>query len=46
MCRGRRERVDPVVGALDIAFSPVTPVVMLIREPRHLLFEGAEHEVY
>ena len=37
---------DPVVGALDIAFSPVTPVVMLSPEPRYLLFEGAEHEVY
>ena len=34
------------MGALDIAFSPVTPVVMLSPEPRYLLFKGAEHEVY
>ena len=34
------------MGALDIVFSPITPVVMLSPEPRYLLFKGAEHEVY
>jgi hypothetical protein len=34
------------MGALDIVFSPITPVVMLSLEPRYLLFKGAEHEVY
>jgi hypothetical protein len=34
------------MGVLDIAFSAVTPLVMLSPEPRYLLFEGAEHEAY
>ncbi|HEY5657502.1 MAG TPA: hypothetical protein VIY27_06905 [Myxococcota bacterium] len=32
------------MGALDLLFSPVTPMVMLSPEPRYLLFQGAQHE--
>lgn len=34
------------MGALDIAFSPLTPVVVLSPEPRYLLFDDAEHPAY
>ena len=34
------------MGALDVAFSPLTPFVMLSPEPRYLIFPGVEHEEY